>query len=104
MESIDSFIKILEDEHDPVGKEMRKVTRVQTNFSAGFLEFLKRARNHASRGCYESGLSEDLQYTVIAAPPHASIKLPQYAVVETQSPLENLNRQVGDHTRSVSSM
>ena len=102
--SIDDFIKMLEDPANRLGVEMQKVVRVQTQYASGFLEFLKRAKNHAARGCYESGLDANEQYTVIPPPGQASIQLPRYAVVESQSPLENLNRQVGDHTRSVGAM
>ena len=99
--SIDSFLKQLKDNNDHIGAEMRKVVRKQTQFSDGFIEFLERARNHAARGCYESGLNLADQYLEIPPLSNSSLALPSYAVVETQSPLENLNRQVGDATRSL---
>ena len=71
--SIDRFLQQLKDKHDAIGAEMRKVVRKQTQHAYWFIEFLERARDHAARGCYESGLDFTDQYLEIPSLPNSSL-------------------------------
>ena len=82
--------------------QTKKVMRTSSDHSTGYVDFLRRQLHHIRRGCCASGLPFEKQY--ICIPPKTAGGLVEYGVVETQSPIEGINRRLGDITRGTSSL
>jgi len=82
--------------------QTKKVMRRSSDHSTGYVDFLRRQLHHIRRGCCAAGLPFEKQY--ICIPPKTAGGLAEWGVVETQSPIEGINRQLGDITRGTSSL